>query len=115
MTEEQANKYKECIKNITGSTKLADAKDCDLVIEAIIENIDIKKKFYSDLGAITKPSAILASNTSSLRITDLAKASGRPDRTVGLHFFNPVQLMKLVEVVKIDTTAPDVFEASGIF
>jgi 3-hydroxyacyl-CoA dehydrogenase len=114
-TEEQANKYKDCLGNITGTTKLADAKDCDLVIEAIIENIDIKRKFYSDLGAITKPTAILASNTSSLPIVDLGKASGRPERMVGLHFFNPVQVMKLVEVIKTDATSPEVFQASEEF
>jgi 3-hydroxyacyl-CoA dehydrogenase len=114
-TAEQADKYKSLFNSITPTTKLADAKDCDLVIEAIIENIDIKKKFYQDLGAITKPGCILASNTSSLRITDLAKASGRPAHTVGLHFFNPVQIMKLVEVVKTDTTDADVVAASEEF
>ena len=115
LTEEQARDFALSINNIEPSTKLADAKDCDLVIEAIIENIDIKKKFYADLGKVTKPSAILASNTSSLPIMELAKASGRPDKMIGLHFFNPVPLMKLVEVISTTSTAPAVLQASGIY
>ncbi|CAM9781073.1 unnamed protein product [Sphacelaria rigidula] len=83
--------------------------DCDMVIEAITENPQIKIPFYEDLGRITRPDCILASNTSSLSIMDMAVASQRPTHVVGLHFFNPVQMMKLVEVVRTSRTDSDVF------
>ena len=84
--------------------------DCDLVVEAIVEDAAVKEAFYGDLAGRIKPSAIFASNTSSLKVTPMALASGRADRFVGLHYFNPVQLMKLVEVVKTDHTDPAVFD-----
>ena len=86
--------------NLTGTTKLEDLKDCDLVIEAIIENIDEKAKSYAALDAVVAEHAIFCSNTSSLCITELASTTKRPDRFAGLHFFNPVPLMKLVEVIR---------------
>lgn len=98
------------LNNLSFSTNLDDLADCDLVIEAITENKAIKLPFYEQLGALTKPEAILASNTSSLSIMEMAEHSGRADRMVGLHFFNPVQLMKLVEVIRTDVTNPDVFD-----
>ncbi len=85
---------------ISGAVDLADLADCDLVIEAIIENIDEKRKTFTTLDDTVKPSAIFASNTSSLTITQIAMSTRRPDRFVGLHFFNPVPAMKLVEVVR---------------
>jgi len=100
---------------ITGTTNKADLADCDIVCEAIIEDIDIKKALFAELGAICKPEAILASNTSSFKVTEMAEASGRPERFVGLHFFNPVQLMRLVEVVRTDATDADVFETARGF
>jgi 3-hydroxyacyl-CoA dehydrogenase len=84
--------------------------DTDLIVEAIIENMDLKKKLYSDLGKQCKPETVFASNTSSLSITEMAEASGRPDKFVGVHFFNPVQLMKLVEVIRTDYTEQSVFD-----
>lgn len=93
---------------IQPSTSMNDLADCDLVIEAIVENVDIKKSFYENLGEIVKPSGILASNTSSLPIQLMAEASKRPSQVIGLHFFNPVQLMKLVEIVSTDITDPQV-------
>ncbi|MEM1202941.1 MAG: 3-hydroxybutyryl-CoA dehydrogenase [Acidobacteriota bacterium] len=90
----------EILGRIEGAIDLSDLRDCDLVIEAIVENVDAKRKLYQGLEENLKPGAILASNTSSLTITQLAMASGRPDRFVGLHFFNPVPRMKLVEVVR---------------
>ena len=78
--------------------------DCDLIMEAIVEDAGVKARFYADLGPRIKPDAIFASNTSSLAVTPMALASGRPDRFVGLHYFNPVQLMRLVEVVATDHT-----------
>lgn len=84
---------------ITTSVDNNDFKDCDVVIEAIIEDIEVKKKVFKELGDICKDSAILASNTSALSITEIAVASGRPQSVVGMHFFNPVPVMKLVEVI----------------
>mmetsp|Transcript_17167 Transcript_17167/g.35756 ORF Transcript_17167/g.35756 Transcript_17167/m.35756 type:complete len:333 (+) Transcript_17167:146-1144(+) len=84
--------------------------DADFIVEAIIENMDLKKTLYSELGKECKPSTIFASNTSSLSITEMALASSRPQNFVGVHFFNPVQIMKLVEVIRTDHTDPEVFD-----
>ena len=90
----------QILGRIEGTVRLEDLKDCDLVIEAIIENIDDKRKTFATLEEHVKKSAIFASNTSSLTITEIAMSTRRPDRFVGLHFFNPVPVMKLVEVVQ---------------
>ena len=100
---------------LTPTTNLADLKDCDLVVEAIVENLDEKKKLFAELGRLCKKETILASNTSSFPILEMAEASGRPDRFVGLHFFNPVQLMKLVEVIQTRKTAADVVASARAF
>jgi 3-hydroxyacyl-CoA dehydrogenase len=96
---------------ISGSTNRSDLADCDLVVEAIVEDLDVKKELFADLGEICKAETVFASNTSSFPIGEMARASGRPSRFVGLHFFNPVQLMRLVEVVRTDETDDDVFAA----
>ena len=101
--------------NITGSGDLADLKDCDLVVEAIVENLDVKNELFAKLGKLCKPSTIFASNTSSFSIGTMGEASGRPERMVGLHFFNPVQLMKLVEVVRAEKTSDEVFAEAKAF
>jgi 3-hydroxybutyryl-CoA dehydrogenase len=88
------------LARLRGTTEIADLAGCDLFVEAIIENVDEKKKVYAALGEVAGPEAILASNTSSLTITQMAMATRRPERFVGLHFFNPVPVMKLVEVVR---------------
>ncbi len=85
---------------LNGTTKPADLADCDIIIEAIIENVPQKKEMYAALDGIVKKEAIFASNTSSISITELMTATKRPGRFIGLHFFNPVPLMKLVEVVR---------------
>jgi 3-hydroxybutyryl-CoA dehydrogenase len=95
---------------LQGTTVLEDLKGCDLVIEAIIEQLPVKRELFSALDAICPPSAIFASNTSSLTITEIATSTQRPDRFVGLHFFNPVPVMKLVEVVRTIATDPTVYE-----
>jgi len=100
---------------IKGTTSVQDLADCDLVIEAVIENVGEKKKTYAALDGIVKKDAIFASNTSSISITELAAATKRPERFVGLHFFNPVPLMKLVEVVRTIATADEVFETAYEF
>jgi 3-hydroxybutyryl-CoA dehydrogenase len=89
--------------------------DCDIIIEAIIENVEEKKKTFAELDRIVKQDAIFASNTSSISITEVAAATKRPDRFVGLHFFNPVPLMKLVEVVRTIATSDEAFETAYHF
>jgi 3-hydroxybutyryl-CoA dehydrogenase len=100
---------------LKGTLKKEDLADCDIIIEAIIENLDEKKKMYASLDGIVKRDAIFASNTSSISITELASATKRADRFVGLHFFNPVPLMQLVEVARTITTAPNVFDLAYDF
>jgi 3-hydroxybutyryl-CoA dehydrogenase len=100
---------------LKGTLNLQDLRDCDLIIEAIIENAEEKKKMYASLDTVMKREAIFASNTSSISITELAAATKRADRFVGMHFFNPVPLMQLVEVVRTITTAPEVFETAVAF
>ena len=97
------------LSNLSGTTRLEDLKDCDLVIEAIIENVDEKGKTFGALDTIVTGQAIFCSNTSSLCITELAARTRRPDRFAGLHFFNPVPLMKLVEVIRGLTTSDDTY------
>ena len=97
------------------STELSDLADRHLVIEAIIEEIGAKNELFSALDDLCGPETIFASNTSSLTITDMAAASGRPDRVVGLHFFNPVPVMELVEVVRTIATSDEAFKAAYSF
>src|SRR6185295_17701932 len=85
------------LANLSGTTKYDDLKGCDLVIEAIIENAEVKKQAYAQVEAVVGPACLIASNTSSLCVTELAAGTTRPDKVGGLHFFNPVPLMKLVE------------------
>ena len=100
---------------LKGTTLKQDLADCDIVIEAIIESVPTKKEMYAALDGIVKKDAIFASNTSSISITELMTATKRPERFIGLHFFNPVPLMKLVEVVRTIATAPDVYETAYEF
>ncbi len=98
------------LSRLSGTTDYKSLEDCDLVIEAVIENLDAKREAFDRLERALKKEAILASNTSSLSITEMAVATKRPQRFVGLHFFNPVPLMKLVEVIRTIRTEPDVEE-----
>ena len=100
---------------LKGTTALEDLKDCDVVIEAIIEQLPAKRELFSALDVLCPASTIFASNTSSLTITEIATATKRPDRFVGLHFFNPVPVMKLVEVVRTIATDPVVYEEMVAF
>jgi 3-hydroxybutyryl-CoA dehydrogenase len=95
---------------LIGTTSLGELKDADLVIEAILEQLPAKKELFGELERICPKGTIFASNTSSISITEMATATARPDRFVGLHFFNPVPIMKLVEVIRTIATAPAVFE-----
>ncbi len=90
----------EILGRIVATTDMGLAKEADVVVEAAVENMSIKKKIFAELDGICKPEAILATNTSSLSITDVASATKRPDKVIGMHFFNPVPIMKLVEVIK---------------
>jgi 3-hydroxyacyl-CoA dehydrogenase len=115
-SDEQAKTMvSETLGRITGSLDKHSLAGCDLVIEAIVENLDVKKALFAELGRLCKPETIFASNTSSFPIAEMAQASGRPARFVGLHFFNPVQLMRLVEVVRTDATDEDVFASARAF
>jgi 3-hydroxyacyl-CoA dehydrogenase len=106
---------KETRARITGSLERKALADRDLVIEAIVEDLPAKKELFAELGKLCGPEAILASNTSSFPIIEMAEASGRPERVVGLHFFNPVPLMRLVEVVRTEKTSEDAFAAARSF
>ena len=96
--------------NITFTTELSDAADSDLVVEAAIENLEIKKSVFAELDTICKPEAIFASNTSSISITAIAAATKRADKFIGMHFFNPATIMKLVEVIKGANTSQETFD-----
>jgi len=100
---------------LKGTTRREDLADRDIIIEAVIENVAQKKEMYAALDGIVKKDAIFASNTSSISITELMTATKRPERFVGLHFFNPVPLMKLVEVVRTIATASDVYDTAYEF
>ncbi|HJW95218.1 MAG TPA: 3-hydroxybutyryl-CoA dehydrogenase [Thermoanaerobaculia bacterium] len=104
-----------CVGRLKGTTSLQDLADCDIIIEAIIENSQLKKDTYAELDRIVKKDALFASNTSSLTITELSMATARPKQFVGLHFFNPVPLMKLVEVVRTILTGDEAFDAAYAF
>jgi 3-hydroxybutyryl-CoA dehydrogenase len=111
---EKGKKSKEEVDAVTarlkGTTKLEDLKDADLVIEAVIEIMELKKELYGELDKILKAETIIASNTSGLSITEMASATKRPDKVVGMHFFNPVPVMKLVEVIKGAATSEETFK-----
>ncbi|MDH3937046.1 MAG: 3-hydroxybutyryl-CoA dehydrogenase [candidate division Zixibacteria bacterium] len=106
---------KAVLDKIKATTDVNDMADCDLVIEAIVENLDEKIKLYKTLDGIVKKDAIFASNTSSLSITEMGAATDRPGQFCGLHFFNPVPVMKLVEVVKTVATSDATFESAKAF
>ncbi|WP_309232898.1 3-hydroxyacyl-CoA dehydrogenase NAD-binding domain-containing protein [Blastococcus sp. TML/C7B] len=98
----------EVLGRVTGASSVEALGDVDLVIEAVIESLPVKEALFADLGRIAKPGAVLATTTSSLPVIKCALASGRPADVVGMHFFNPATVMKLVEVVSTVSTAPDV-------
>jgi len=103
------------IGRLKGTTTTQDFADCDLVIEAAIENLELKKKIFAELDGICSPNAILATNTSCLSIIEMAVATKRPDKVLGLHFFNPAPIMKLLEIVKTIATSDEVLETGRKF
>jgi len=110
-----ADQRTQTMERLKGTTKFEDLAECDIVIEAITENLQTKRETYGTIDKIVKPTAIFASNTSSLVITEMMTSTKRVDRFIGLHFFNPVPLMKLVEVVGTITTAPAVMDEAMKF
>jgi 3-hydroxybutyryl-CoA dehydrogenase len=103
------------IARLSFTTELADLRECDIIIEAVTEDLELKNRLWRELDTLCRPSTIFASNTSSLTIAAMAAATGRPDRFVGLHFFNPVPLMQLVEVVRTVTTSQETFDRAFAF
>jgi 3-hydroxybutyryl-CoA dehydrogenase len=110
-----ADQKKAAQARLQGTTNPQDLADSDIVVEAIIENVPEKRKTYSQLDSIVKKECIFATNTSSICVAELMTATKRPERFVGLHFFNPVPMMKLVEVARTIATAPEVFETAVEF
>ena len=108
VTEE---KKKEVLGRIRGTTDMSEFKDREIVIEAVIENMEAKKEVFRRLDEIVQPNAILATNTSSLSVTEIATATRRPGKVIGMHFFNPVPIMKLVEIVRPETTDEETLNA----
>jgi len=108
MTEAE---MEEILSRVTGTTDMKLAADCDLVVEAAVEIMKIKKEIFAELDTICKPETILASNTSSLSITEVGAATKRADKVIGMHFFNPAPMMKLVEIIKGMGTSTETFDA----
>jgi 3-hydroxybutyryl-CoA dehydrogenase len=107
MTAEQKN---EILGRIKTTTNLEDLKDCFIVVEAVIENFEVKKQLFQKLDEITSPETVFASNTSSISITKIAATTKRPDKVIGMHFMNPVPLMKLIEVIRGIATSDETYE-----
>jgi 3-hydroxybutyryl-CoA dehydrogenase len=105
----------EALSRLVFTTNVSELADCDIVIEAVIEDLELKNAMWKELDALCPPHTIFASNTSSLTIAAMAAATARPDRMVGLHFFNPVPIMKLVEVVRTVTTSEETFRSAFEF
>jgi 3-hydroxybutyryl-CoA dehydrogenase len=112
MTAEQKD---ETLGRLTLATDLGALAECDLVIEAVIEDIAAKGAVFKELDGLLGPEAILATNTSALSVTEIADVTGRPERVVGMHFFNPAPVLKLVEVVRTAHTSDEVFDAAYAF
>lgn len=110
-----AEEKKAALSHIAGTIKNEDLKDCDLVIESVNEDIELKKRIFSSLDKVCPPQAILATNTSCLSVMEIASITKRPDKILGMHFFNPVPLMKLVELVKTFTTSEETLSTSRTF
>lgn len=108
----KAEEKDAAIGRITGTTDMADLKDVDLVVEAVIEDLNLKKAVFKELDEICRPDIVLASNTSSMSVTEIAAATKRPEKVCGMHFFNPVPLMRLVEIIRGYYTSDDTVEVA---
>jgi 3-hydroxybutyryl-CoA dehydrogenase len=103
------------LARLTTTTELADLAGCDLVVEAVVEELDAKRELFRELESVVAPEAVLATNTSALSVTDIASAVERPERVVGMHFFNPAPVLPLVEVVRTDAASEDAVDAAYAF
>ena len=103
------------VERLALTTDVGDLADCDLVIEAVVEELGPKRELFAELDRITRPGAVLATNTSALSVTEIAAATERPERVVGMHFFNPAPLMPLVEIVRAELTGDEAFETAYAF
>lgn len=102
---------KEILGRIRTSTDVAAARDCQLVVEAVVENAQVKRELFKKLDSVCQPNTLLATNTSSISITEIAASTKRPEKVAGMHFMNPVQLMKVVEVIRGQATGPETVDA----
>jgi len=109
-----AEQVEQCMGRLTPTLEMADLADCDLVIEAVFEDMDVKKDVFTKLDAIVKPGAILASNTSYLNVDEMAAVTKRPESVLGLHFFSPANVMRLLEIVRAEKTAPAVLKTAMV-
>jgi 3-hydroxybutyryl-CoA dehydrogenase len=100
------------LARLTLTTELSDLADCDLVIEAVLEDLDLKRETFAELDRITRPDAVLATNTSALSVGEIAEATDRPERVVGMHFFNPAPVLPLVEIVRAPRSSDDAVDAA---
>jgi 3-hydroxybutyryl-CoA dehydrogenase len=105
----------DAVARLTLTTEVADLADCDLVIEAIVEDLAPKQELFAELERVCRPDAVLATNTSALSVTEIASATASPERVVGMHFFNPAPLMPLVEIIRAELTADEPFETAYAF
>jgi 3-hydroxybutyryl-CoA dehydrogenase len=110
-----ADERDAALARLTTTTELADLADCDLVIEAVVEELGAKRELFRELEDVVAPDAVLATNTSALSVTDIASATERPERVVGMHFFNPAPVLPLVEVVRTEAASDDAVEAAYAF
>jgi 3-hydroxybutyryl-CoA dehydrogenase len=111
----EASAREDALARLTLTTELSDLADCDLVIEAIVEDLGPKQQLFAELERICRPDAVLATNTSALSVTEIASAISTPERVVGMHFFNPAPLMRLVEIVRAELTSDAAFETAYAF
>jgi 3-hydroxybutyryl-CoA dehydrogenase len=103
------------LSRVRATTELADLRECDLVIESVVEDLDVKKELFAELDRVVQPEAILATNTSTLPIIELAMSTNRPDQVCGIHFFNPATTMRLVEIVRPITSSEDTIKTATVF
>jgi 3-hydroxybutyryl-CoA dehydrogenase len=104
--------HEAALARLTLTTELGDLADCDLVIEAVLEELDLKRDVFAELDHVTRQEAILATNTSALSVSEIAEATQRPERVVGMHFFNPAPLLPLVEIVRAEKSSEDAVRAA---
>jgi 3-hydroxybutyryl-CoA dehydrogenase len=103
------------LERLTTTIRVEDLADCDLVIEAVVEELDVKRALFADLDRLVRPDAVLATNTSALSVADIAEATERPERVVGMHFFNPAPVLPLVEVVRTEQSSDEAVETAYVF